>query len=53
MDARVPASVRKPRCHQLTSHATSGVASKRVAARYDVTAVITRTTTILGFETSR
>jgi hypothetical protein len=34
------------------SQATFGVASKRVAARYDVIAVITRTTTILGFETS-
>jgi hypothetical protein len=53
IDAKAPARLRKPICQALTSHAIFGVESNLVAARREVIAVITRTTTILGFETSK
>jgi hypothetical protein len=52
MEASEPAKSKKPTCQKETSQGIFGVLSNLVAPSKEVIAVITKTTTIRGFETS-
>jgi hypothetical protein len=52
MEASAPARTKKPICQKDTSQGIDGVLSNLVAPSKEVIAVITKTTTIRGFETS-
>jgi hypothetical protein len=52
MEASAPARSKKPSCQKDTSQGIDGELSNLVAPSIEVSAVITKTTTIRGFETS-
>jgi hypothetical protein len=53
IEDKLPQIIKNNNFHPEISHAILLLLSNLVAASIDVTAVITRTTTILGFEISR